>query len=292
MAQELLRVIRHNTISELSQVLQRMNTVDIAKSMEELDDKSLVVVFRLLTKDTSAEVFSYLDKESQQKIIELITDDEIKEIIENLFLDDIVDIIEQENTEDFQKMAAMEPSEEPYLKTPVLTLAKKRIVWLLVLMVSATVTGSIIQGFEDVLQSVVILASFIPMLMDTGGNSGSQSSTLVIRGLALGEITTKDFLKVIFKEFRVSIVVATVLAIVNFLRLYFFTSADFMISLTVCASLFFTVVLAKIVGGVLPIISKKLKLDPAIMASPLITAIVDAFALIVYFGFAKLLLGI
>ena len=292
MAQGLLRVIRHNTISELSQVLQRMNTVDIAKSMEELDDKSLVVVFRLLTKDTSAEVFSYLDKESQQKIIELITDDEIKEIIENLFLDDIVDIIEQENTEDFQKMAAMEPSEEPYLKTPVLTLAKKRIVWLLVLMVSATVTGSIIQGFEDVLQSVVILASFIPMLMDTGGNSGSQSSTLVIRGLALGEITTKDFLKVIFKEFRVSIVVATVLAIVNFLRLYFFTSADFMISLTVCASLFFTVVLAKIVGGVLPIISKKLKLDPAIMESPLITTIVDAFALIVYFGFAKLLLGI
>ena len=292
MAQGLLRVIRHNTISELSQVLQRMNTVDIAKSMEELDDKSLVVVFRLLTKDTSAEVFSYLDKESQQKIIELITDDEIKEIIENLFLDDIVDIIEQENTEDFQKMAAMEPSEEPYLKTPVLTLAKKRIVWLLVLMVSATVIGSIIQGFEDVLQSVVILASFIPMLMGTGGNSGSQSSTLVIRGLALGEITTKDFLKVIFKEFRVSIVVATVLAIVNFLRLYFFTSADFMISLTVCASLFFTVVLAKIVGGVLPIISKKLKLDPAIMASPLITTIVDAFALIVYFGFAKLLLGI
>lgn len=444
MAQELLRVIRHNTISELSQVLQRMNSVDIAKSMEELDDKSLVVVFRLLTKDTSAEVFSYLDKESQQKIIELITDDEIKEIIENLFLDDtvdiieelpanivgkiisntslekrqlinqflkyeedsagaimtiefidfkegmtikeaidytrrigvnkesldncfiidrerklkgiislkdlilsdenmlvsdvmetnivfvktfedqekvadlfktydlismpvvdlenrlvgiitvddIVDIIEQENTEDFQKMAAMEPSEQPYLKTPVLTLAKNRIVWLLVLMISATVTGSIIQGFEDVLQSVVILASFIPMLMDTGGNSGSQSSTLVIRGLALGEITTKDFFKVIFKEFRVSIVVATILSVVNFLRLYFFTSADFMISLTVCASLFFTVVLAKVVGGVLPIVSKKLKLDPAIMASPLITTIVDAFALVVYFGFARLLLGI
>lgn len=207
-------------------------------------------------------------------------------------VDDIVDIIEQENTEDFQKMAAMEPNEEPYLKTSVLTLAKKRIVWLLVLMISATVTGSIIQEFEDILQSVVILASFIPMLMDTGGNSGSQSSTLVIRGLALGEITTKDFLKVIFKEFRVSIVVATVLCIVNFLRLYLFTSADLMISLTVCASLFFTVILAKVVGGILPIISKKLKLDPAIMASPLITTIVDAFALIVYFCFAKLLLGI
>ena len=149
-----------------------------------------------------------------------------------------------------------------------------------------------IPGFEDVLQSVVILASFISMLMDTGGNSGSQSSTLIIRGLALGEITTKDIFKVIFKEFKVSIVVASILSSVNFLRLYFFTSAGFMVSLTVCASLFFTVVLAKVVGGILPIISKKLNLDPAIMASPLITTIVDAFALIVYFAFAKLLLGI
>ena len=198
----------------------------------------------------------------------------------------------QENTEDFKKMDAMEPNEQPYLKTSVWTLAKNRIVWLLILMISATVTGTIIQGFEDVLQSVVILASFIPMLMDTGGNSGSQSSTLIIRGLALGEITTKDIFKVIFKEFKVSIVVASILSSVNFLRLYFFTSAGFMVSLTVCASLFFTVVLAKVVGGILPIISKKLNLDPAIMASPLITTIVDAFALIVYFAFAKLLLGI
>ena len=191
-----------------------------------------------------------------------------------------------------QKMDAIEKTEQLYLKTSVWTLAKNRIVWLLILMISATVTGAIIQGFEDVLQSVVILASFIPMLMDTGGNSGSQSSTLIIRGLALGEITTKDIFKVIFKEFKVSIVVASILSSVNFLRLYFFTSAGFMVSLTVCASLFFTVVLAKVVGGILPIISKKLNLDPAIMASPLITTIVDAFALIVYFAFAKLLLGI
>ena len=198
----------------------------------------------------------------------------------------------QENTEDFKKMDAMEPNEQPYLKTSVWTLAKNRIVWLLILMISATVTGAIIQGFEGVLQSVVILASFIPMLMDTGGNSGSQSSTLIIRGLALGEITTKDIFKVIFKEFKVSIIVASILSVVNFLRLYFLTSAGFMVSLTVCASLFFTVVLAKVVGGILPIISKKLNLDPAIMASPLITTIVDAFALIVYFAFAKLLLGI
>lgn len=191
-----------------------------------------------------------------------------------------------------QKMDTIEKTEQLYLKTSVWTLAKNRIVWLLILMISATVTGAIIQGFEDVLQSVVILASFIPMLMDTGGNSGSQSSTLIIRGLALGEITTKDIFKVIFKEFKVSIVVASILSSVNFLRLYFFTSAGFMVSLTVCVSLFFTIVLAKVVGGILPIISKKLNLDPAIMVSPLITTIVDAFALIVYFTFAKILLGI
>lgn len=191
-----------------------------------------------------------------------------------------------------QKMDTIEKTEQLYLKTSVWTLAKNRIIWLLILMISATVTGAIIQGFEDVLQSVVILASFIPMLMDTGGNSGSQSSTLIIRGLALGEIITKDIFKVIFKEFKVSIVVASILSSVNFLRLYFFTSAGFMVSLTVCASLFFTIVLAKVVGGILPIISKKLNLDPAIMSSPLITTIVDAFALIVYFAFAKLLLGI
>lgn len=191
-----------------------------------------------------------------------------------------------------QKMDTIEKTEQLYLKTSVWTLAKNRIIWLLILMISATVTGAIIQGFEDVLQSVVILASFIPMLMDTGGNSSSQSSTLIIRGLALGEITTKDIFKVIFKEFKVSIVVASILSSVNFLRLYFFTSAGFMVSLTVCASLFFTIVLAKVVGGILPIISKKLNLDPAIMASPLITTIVDAFALIVYFAFAKILLGI
>ncbi len=207
-------------------------------------------------------------------------------------IDDIVDIIDQENTEDFHKMAAMEPSEEEYLKTGVFELAKHRIIWLLVLMVSATFTGNIIRKSEDVLQSVVILASFIPMLMDTGGNSGSQSSTLVIRGLALGEIKLKDIFKVMWKEFRVSVVVGIALAIVNFLRVYFIEKVSFMVSITVCISLFFTVVLAKVVGGILPIVAKKLKLDPAIMASPLITTIVDAVALLIYFGIAKMLLGI
>lgn len=207
-------------------------------------------------------------------------------------IDDIVDVIEEENTEDFQKMAAMEPTQEEYLKTSSLILAKHRIVWLLVLMISATFTGNIIKKFEDVLQSVVLLAAFIPMLMDTGGNAGSQSSTLIIRGLALGEIKLKDALQVFIKELKVSLIVGICLSILNFLRLYFIEKTDFKISLTVCTSLFFTVVLAKVVGGLLPIIAKKFKMDPAIMASPLITTIVDAFALTIYFSMASWIIGL
>ncbi|WP_331496598.1 magnesium transporter [Romboutsia sedimentorum] len=238
------------------------------------------------------------------KIVEMIKDSKIlqlSELFQNMNSVDRAkntielenkDLIEIENTEDFQKMAAMVPSEKPYLQTPVFQLAKSRVVWLLVLMISATITGSIIKQFDEVIQSVVILAAFIPMLMDTGGNAGSQSSTLVIRGLALGDINMKDYLKVMWKEFRVSLIVASILAGVNFLRIYFLETTDIMITLTVCGSLFFTVIIAKVVGGILPIIAKKLKLDPAIMASPLITTIVDTFALTVYFGLAKLFLGL
>lgn len=207
-------------------------------------------------------------------------------------IDDIVDIIDQENTEDFQKMAAMQPSDEEYLKTNVFKLARHRIIWLLVLMISATFTGNIIRKFEDVLQSVVILAAFIPMLMDTGGNAGSQSATLVIRGLALEEIKLKDILKVLWKELRVSLIVGFTLAVVNFIRIYYLEKIDLKITITVCTSLFLTVVLAKVVGGGLPIMAKKLKLDPAIMASPLITTIVDAVALVAYFSMAAWLIGL
>ena len=184
-------------------------------------------------------------------------------------IDDIVDVIDQENTEDFQKMAAMEPSDKEYLKDSVFSLAKHRILWLLILMISATATGTIIRKYEDTLQSVVILAAFIPMLMDTGGNAGSQSSTLVIRGLALGEIKTSDVWKILWKEFRVSIIVGFTLAFVNFLRIFYFDKIGFTMTAVVCLSLFATVVIAKVVGGILPVVAKKLRLDPAIMASPL-----------------------
>lgn len=220
-----------------------------------------------------------------------IVDNE-RRLVGIITIDDIVDIIDQENTEDFQKMAAMRPSEGKYLKTNPFILAKHRIVWLLVLMISATFTGNIIKKFENVLQSVVILASFIPMLMDTGGNSGSQSSTLIIRGLALGEIKLKHIFKVLWKELQVGTIVGIVLAFANFIRIYFIEKVGFLIAITVCISLFFTVVLAKLVGGVLPIIAQKFKLDPAIMASPLITTIVDAAALMIYFTTASALLKI
>ena len=205
-------------------------------------------------------------------------------------VDDIMAVIDQETTEDFQKMAAMSPSEEKYLETNVFTLAKHRIIWLMVLMLSATFTGGIIRRYESVLQSTVLLASFIPMLMDTGGNSGSQSSTLVIRGLALGDIRLKDAGKVIWKEFRISIIVGLVLGAVNFLRIYYLEKVDFKIALTVSMTLVVTVMISKVIGGLLPILAKKMKIDPAIMAGPLITTIVDALSLLIYFYIASSIL--
>lgn len=207
-------------------------------------------------------------------------------------VDDIMEVMEQEATEDFQKMAAMEPSEDEYLDTSIFTLAKHRITWLLVLMVGATLTAGIITRYENVLSSMVVLMAFIPMLMDTGGNSGSQSSTLIIRGLAVGEVTLADKWKVLWKEFRVSILVGVALGAVNFLKNLFIDRVDVTVAITVSITLFATVVMAKMFGGMLPLIAKKLNLDPAIMAGPLITTLVDSFALIIYFSIASMFLGL
>lgn len=204
-------------------------------------------------------------------------------------IDDMVDVIEEENTEDFQKMAAMAPSKEEYLETSIFDLAKNRLTWLLVLMVSATFTGSIISKYEEVIEQMVVLAAAIPMLMDTGGNAGSQSSTLIIRGMALGEIKIGDYLKVVWKELRVSLIVGLGLGAVNFLRMYFILKQDLKMALLVSITLGITVVIAKLVGGLLPIGAKKLNLDPAIMAGPLVTTIVDALALVIYFYLAMTL---
>lgn len=205
-------------------------------------------------------------------------------------IDDIVDIIEQENTEDFQVMAAIQPSEEEYLKTRVTRLAKNRIVWLLILMISATFTGNIIKHYEEVLSSVVVLAAFIPMLMDSAGNAGSQSATMIIRGLALEEIHIRNIGMVIWKELRVGLMVGIILSAVNFLRVYWFEKTDIAVAITISISLFLTIVLAKVVGSSLPILAKKIKLDPAIMAAPMITTIVDALSLLAYFRIATWLI--
>ena len=207
-------------------------------------------------------------------------------------VDDIVDVIDQENTEDIQKMAAMNPSDEEYLKESVISLAKHRILWLLVLMISATFTGLVIKKYEDILQSAVYLATFIPMLMDTGGNAGSQSATLVIRGIALEEIEFSDIFRVIWKELRVSILVGFILSAVNFIRIYYFTRSGLETSLVVAISMFLIVIMAKVIGGVLPLVAKSLKIDPAIMASPLITTIVDTAALIIFFKLSVIFLHI
>ena len=205
-------------------------------------------------------------------------------------VDDVMDVMEEEATEDFEKMAAMLPSEKPYLKTGVFQLAKNRIPWLLILMLSSTITGGILLKYENAFAAVPLLVSFVPMLMDTGGNSGSQSSTMIIRGMAVGEIAVTDILKVVWKEVRVGMLVGVVLSLVNFIRLMLQYPGNTMICLTVVLSLFCTVVAAKTIGCVLPIAAKTLKMDPAIMASPLITTIVDAVSLMVYFDLACRLL--
>ena len=254
--------------------------------IEEIMDTNFVYIYTLDDQEDVASMFKKYDYFSMP-----VTDSENR-LVGIITIDDILDIIEEENEEDFAKMNALAPSDEEYLDSSVYSLAKQRIMWLLILMISATFTGIIIRQYESVLSSVVILASFIPMLMDTGGNSGSQSSTLIIRGLALGELEITDYPKILWKEFRVSIVVGLVLAFINFLRIYLLERVDFIVSLTVCISLFATVVLAKVVGGMLPLIAKKFKLDPAIMAAPLVTTIVDTFALMVYFSTATLLMGL
>ena len=200
--------------------------------------------------------------------------------------DDAIDVLTEETTEDMQKMAAIVANDKPYLTTSVWEHARSRIVWLLILMFSATLTGSIISNYEHAFEVMPVLVSFIPMLMDTGGNCGSQSSTLIIRGLAIDEIKFSDFFKVVFKEFRISIVVGIVLGIANGIRIVLLNH-DVYLAFVVSASIVVTVMISKFVGCVLPIIAKKFKMDPAIMAAPLITTIVDTLAIMVYFSIAS-----
>ncbi|GAA0277296.1 magnesium transporter [Faecalicatena contorta] len=199
--------------------------------------------------------------------------------------DDAMDVMVEEATEDITKMAAMSPSEQSYFETSVFSHAKHRIAWLLILMFSATITGTIITKYEDAFAAIPLLVSFIPMLMDTGGNCGSQSATLIIRGIALNEIQFRDIFKVIFKEFRVSLIVGVALAVANGIRILIMYH-DTMLALVIGCSLVITIILSKLIGCILPLLARKVNLDPAIMASPLITTMVDTCSILVYFSIA------
>ena len=207
-------------------------------------------------------------------------------------VDDIVDILEEETTEDMEKMAAIVPSDKPYMKTSVWETFKKRIPWLLLLMVSATFTGAIISSFEEALSVYAALIAFIPMLMDTGGNAGGQASVTVIRGLSLGEIEYRDVPRVVWKEIRVAVLCGFTLSAANFAKLMLFDRVGLYVSLTVCVTLVVAVLMAMLVGCLLPVAAKRMGFDPAVMASPFITTIVDALSLMVYFKAATMILGI
>lgn len=442
----LLELLGRYNFPELRERLEKMNEVDIAEFMEDLNQEQTLLVFRILPKDISADVFSYLDSDSRTGIIEAATDKELHVLVDDLYLDDtvdmleevpanvvrrvlantdpktrelinrflkypdnsagsimtiemvelhdrytvreaidhirktavdketiytcyciddarhligsvqlrhliisdeddlirdimdsmeyqryvhtlddqeevadivrkydllsvpvldnedrlvgiitvddIVDVIEEENTEDIEKMNLLKPSgnDKPYLKTSVLRLAGNRIVWLLVLMISATFTGKIIENFEALLSGMVALTASIPMLMDTGGNAGNQTSTLVIRNLALGEVAVRDYLRILWKELRVALICGLTLAAVNLGRMLLLRSGTLMECVVTSLAMMCAVIVAKIIGCTLPIIAKLIHLDPALMAGPMLTTIVDAVTLLIYFSLAQAML--
>lgn len=265
------------------------------KSLLLADDEQLILdvmdtdIISVNTEDDREDVAQLFSKYG---LLSLPVVDKENRLVGIVTVDDAVEVIEQEATEGFEKMAAMLPSERPYLKTSVFDLAKNRIMWLLVLMISAMITGGVLERYETAFAAMPLLVTFIPMLTDTGGNAGSQSSTLIIRGMAVSEIHPKDLPQVVWKELRVSVLVGLVLSVVNFIQLAIRYPGNELVALTVVLSLFATVVIAKTVGCVLPILAKMCHADPAIMAAPLITTVVDAFALIIYFSLAQRLLGL
>lgn len=439
----LTELLNEKKYAQIKEMLSEMNSIDLADLLEQFPDDSMVVLFRLISKETAAEVFANMPNDMQQTLISTFTEKELKEIFEDMYMDDTVDILEEmpanvveqilnvtdketrsrinellrypqdsagsimtveyvdlkktmtvrqaldkikkvgidqetiytcyvienkkllgivtakslmlsdedtlietlmethiisvnthmdkeevsklfhkyhliaipvvdtencmvgivtfddamevyedEMNEDISLMAAVQPSDDSYFETSVFNHAKHRILWLLVLMLSATITGTILSSYEKMIASVPLLVSFIPMLMDTGGNCGSQSSVTVIRGLSLGQVGFSDWLRVLWKETRISALCAAALAAVNFLRLLVMSHVGMGIALTVSLTLAVTVITSDLIGSALPIIAKRLGFDPAVMASPLITTVVDATSLLTYFWMASWLLGL
>ncbi len=270
---------------------RKLTGIVSAKDLMTSDDEMLI---RDLMETKIISVNTHTDQEAvtqlftKYDLLALPVLDQDGRMVGIVTFDDAMDVMVEEATEDITKMAAMSPNEKTYFETSVFDHAKHRILWLLILMFSATVTGTIITKYEDAFAAIPLLVAFIPMLMDTGGNCGSQSSTLVIRGIALNEIQFHDIFRVIFKEFRVSLIVGTALALANGARiLLMYGNAP--LALVIGLSLIGTVILSKLIGCVLPLFAKKIGLDPAIMASPLITTLVDTCSILIYFNIATLL---
>ena len=266
---------------------------DADNKIEELMETNVISVNTLDDQEKASALLSKYD------FLALPVVDMENRLVGIITVDDVIDVLQEENTEDIQKMAAIVPTDTPYLKTSVMETFKKRIPWLLLLMISATITSQILTNFENKLASVATLIAFIPMLMGTGGNSGGQSSVTIVRALSLGEISLKDIFKVIWKEVRVGIVCGLVLAAVCFVKLLLFdkyvlgnSEITVMISLVVSLTIVVEVVFSKVIGCCLPIIAKKCGFDPAVMANPFITTITDAVSLLIYILFASVLLGI
>ena len=248
--------------------------------------ENVIAINTLMDQEEVAKQFKKYDFTSMPVV------DNENRLVGIITVDDIVDIMEEETTEDMEKMAAIVPSDKPYMKASVWETYKKRIPWLLLLMVSATFTGAIITSFEEALSVYASLIAFIPMLMDTGGNAGGQASVTVIRGLSLGEIEYRDVPLVVWKEIRVAVLCGVSLSAANFVKLLLFDRVGMTVALVVCLTLIIAVLIAMLVGCLLPIGAKRLGFDPAVMASPFITTIVDALSLLVYFQVATMLLGI
>ena len=258
-------------------------TMDDDMTMEELMETEIISVTTHTDQEEAVHLLSKYD------LLALPVLDQQGYMVGIVTVDDAMDVLVDETTEDMEIMNALSPSEQPYFETGVIKHARNRIGWLLVLMLSATLTQTIIAHYQEAFTAVPLLVSFIPMLTDTGGNCGSQSSTLIIRGIALDEIHFKDIFKVVFKEFRVAILVGAALAVVNGIYMVI-RYHDPMLALLVSISLVATILIAKLIGCVLPLVAKKLRLDPAIMAAPLITTIVDVCSIMVYFQVATHLL--
>lgn len=265
--------IKEILISKKEQIIKDLMTTNVI-SVNTLEDQ-----------EDAAKIFDKYDMyalpvvDTENRLVGIIT------------VDDAINVLQDETAEDFEKMAAMSPNEKGYFETSVFKHAKNRIVWLLVLMLSSAITGGIITNYEEAFAAVPLLVAFIPMIMGTGGNCGSQSSTLIIRGLATDEIELKDLFKALWKEFRVSIIVGVVLAIVNGIRIIIQYN-DLQLAIVIGLTLIATVALSKALGCLLPMFAKKLKLDPAIMATPLITTLVDIFSILVYFQIATAIMHI